>query len=114
MNCGCPSDRVGGKDLLESKQFGARLMHKPELVKRCVHAMARTSGPPPPLQRPCALHGFLQLGLPPAGHVPVTVKCRLGTNQVGGYENLCNFVREVASIHTQLKVDSNSHYTENL
>lgn len=43
----------------QTLQFGARLMHKPETVKQCVHAMARA-----------------------AGNVPVTVKCRLGTNQV--------------------------------
>ena len=51
LNCGCPSDKVGGKSLQESKQFGARLMHKPAVVQQCVHAMARAAGDEPDRSR---------------------------------------------------------------
>ena len=53
LNCGCPSPVVTAS----AKQFGARLMHNPELVRQCVSAMGRA-----------------------AAGVPVTVKCRLGTD----------------------------------
>ncbi|MEO0484383.1 MAG: tRNA dihydrouridine(20/20a) synthase DusA [Pseudomonadota bacterium] len=50
LNVGCPSDRV------QSGAFGAVLMKDPELVARCVTAMAA------------------------AVQVPVTVKCRIGVD----------------------------------
>ena len=50
LNVGCPSDRV------QSGTFGACLMREPDLVGRCVEAMAG------------------------AVAVPVTVKCRLGVD----------------------------------
>jgi tRNA-dihydrouridine synthase A len=62
LNCGCPSPVVTAS----AKQFGARLMHNPELVRRCVSAMGRA-----------------------AAGVPVTVKCRLGTDEQHGYDTLC-------------------------
>lgn len=62
LNCGCPSPVVTAC----AKQFGARLMHNPELVRQCVAAMSRA-----------------------AAGVPVTVKCRLGTDERCGYDNLC-------------------------
>jgi len=71
LNCGCPSNRVTG--CLPAKQFGAVLMHKADIVKECVHEMSRR-----------------------AGNVPITVKCRLGTDEVNGYESLCDFVRTVS------------------
>ncbi|WP_235962605.1 tRNA dihydrouridine(20/20a) synthase DusA [Jannaschia marina] len=51
LNVGCPSDRV------QSGSFGAILMETPELVARCLRAMADA-----------------------AGDVPVTMKCRLGVD----------------------------------
>lgn len=51
LNCGCPSERVAGAGC-----FGAAMMLQPELVARCCQAMQQA-----------------------APHIPVTVKCRLGT-----------------------------------
>lgn len=39
LNCGCPSDRVAG-----AGAFGASLMLQPELVARCMSAIAEASG----------------------------------------------------------------------
>ena len=66
LNVGCPSDRV------RSGNFGACLMADPELVADCVHAMkTRVS-------------------------IPVTVKCRIGIDDMEGYEPLQNFIDRVA------------------
>ena len=51
LNCGCPSERVAGAGC-----FGAAMMLQPQLVAQCCQAM--------------------QDAVP---HIPVTVKCRLGT-----------------------------------
>ncbi len=51
LNVGCPSDRV------QSGAFGACLMREPDLVGRCLAAMAEASD------------------------VPVTVKCRIGVDE---------------------------------
>jgi tRNA-dihydrouridine synthase A len=67
LNCGCPSDRV------QSGAFGACLMAAPELVARCVEAMA----------------GAVAL--------PVTVKCRIGIDDHDDYADLKRFVEVVAS-----------------
>lgn len=68
LNCGCPSAKVS------KNQFGARLMLNPQLVRRIVHEMIRR-----------------------VGHdTPVTVKCRLGADDVDSYEELCNFVKVVS------------------
>ena len=67
LNCGCPSDRV------QSGAFGACLMAEPDLVARCVEAMAR------------------------AVSIPVTVKCRLGIDQHDDYGHLRGFVDTVAA-----------------
>ncbi|KAJ1485378.1 tRNA-dihydrouridine synthase, partial [Baffinella frigidus] len=69
LNCGCPSSRVTES----SRQFGARLMHDAEQVRECVTAMASASG-----------------------GIPITVKCRLGTDSFHGYENLSNFISTVS------------------
>lgn len=66
LNCGCPSDRV------QRGMFGACLMAEPDLVARCVEAMAR------------------------ATDRPVTVKCRIGIDDRDGYEDLRRFVDVVA------------------
>jgi len=66
LNVGCPSDRV------KSGAFGACLMAKPELVADCVSAMqARVT-------------------------LPVTVKCRIGIDDMERYQEFENFVSTVA------------------
>jgi len=67
LNVGCPSDRV------QSGQFGACLMLKPELVARCVDAMSM------------------------AVDIPVTVKCRLGVDHNDDYEFLHRFIQQVSN-----------------
>lgn len=62
LNVGCPSDRV------KTGQFGACLMAKPELVADCVAAMK----------------GEVK--------IPVTVKCRIGIDDMDEYVALENFV----------------------
>ena len=64
LNCGCPSDRVQAAD------FGACLMAKPALVADCVSA--------------------LQAALP--AHVTVSVKTRLGIDDLYSYEYFATFV----------------------
>jgi tRNA-dihydrouridine synthase A len=89
LNCGCPSPKVAGKGC-----FGAALMDEPELVRDCVIGM----------------HNGCQ------GKMPITVKCRIGTDQSDmfadtsftktnyqnideekEYSNLCKFIETVAS-----------------
>ncbi len=67
INVGCPSDRV------QSGQFGACLMARPELVADCFSAMRA------------------------AVDVPVTVKTRLGIDGNDSYEFLTRFVDTVAA-----------------
>jgi len=65
LNVGCPSDRV------KSGHFGACLMAEPDLVADCVTAMkAKVS-------------------------IPVTVKCRIGIDEMEGYQPLLRFVEKV-------------------
>ncbi|MBC6440045.1 MAG: tRNA dihydrouridine(20/20a) synthase DusA [Rhodospirillales bacterium] len=66
LNVGCPSDRV------QSGRFGACLMAEPERVARCVTAMSR------------------------AVSVPVTVKCRIGIDDMDDEETLPSFVERIA------------------
>ncbi|GAB6067487.1 tRNA dihydrouridine(20/20a) synthase DusA [Methylothermus subterraneus] len=66
LNVGCPSDRV------QRGRFGACLMKTPELVAECVSAMqART-------------------------RLPVSVKCRIGVDELDRYQDLARFVAIVA------------------
>ncbi|MBS0359657.1 MAG: tRNA dihydrouridine(20/20a) synthase DusA [Proteobacteria bacterium] len=65
LNVGCPSDRV------QSGQFGACLMAKPELVAECVSAMQA------------------------AVKIPITVKTRIGIDHQDSYEFLQQFVQSV-------------------
>jgi tRNA-dihydrouridine synthase A len=67
LNCGCPSDRV------QSGMFGACLMAKPELVADCVKAM----------QDSC--------------DISVTVKHRIGIDDMETYEQMLNFVDIIAA-----------------
>ena len=66
LNIGCPSPRV------RKGRFGAALMATPDVVADCARAMIR------------------------AVDVPVTVKCRIGIDGRGAYEDLKNFVETVA------------------
>ena len=66
LNVGCPSDRV------QSGKFGACLMAEPDLVADCMAAMAAVA--------PC----------------PVTVKCRIGIDDMDEEEGLDRFVDAVA------------------
>ncbi len=67
LNCGCPSDRV------QSGMFGACLMAQPQLVADCVKAMRD------------------------ACDIPVTVKHRIGIDEMESYEQLVAFVEPVAA-----------------
>lgn len=66
LNVGCPSSRV------KEGCFGASLMARPEVVASCVEAMRKTT------------------------HLPVTVKTRIGIDDLDSYELLVRFVRLVA------------------
>ncbi len=67
LNVGCPSDRV------QNARFGACLMAEPDLVGRCIAAMARASG------------------------LPATVKTRTGIDARDSYADLRGFVETVAA-----------------
>ncbi|WP_276307709.1 tRNA dihydrouridine(20/20a) synthase DusA [Alteromonas facilis] len=66
INVGCPSDRV------QNGRFGACLMAEPEVVAECVKAMQAEVD------------------------IPVTVKCRIGIDDMDEYEDLTRFVKVVA------------------
>ncbi len=66
LNVGCPSDRV------QNAQFGACLMAKPGLVAKCVESMVN------------------------AVAIPVSVKTRIGIDDMDSYRNLSDFVGQVA------------------
>ncbi len=66
LNCGCPSDRV------QRGKIGAVLMREPALVADCIDAM----------QRACT--------------IPVTVKQRIGVDELDDYEHMRYFVETVA------------------
>ena len=67
LNIGCPSPRV------QAGRFGAALMETPALVADCARAMIR------------------------GVDIPVTVKCRIGIDGRGAYEDLRRFVETVAA-----------------
>ena len=69
LNVGCPSDRV------QAGRFGACLMKEPALVAECVAAMIAAA---------------------PAS-VPVTVKCRLGVDEMEDYDVFRGFIDAVAA-----------------
>ncbi|MEZ5492095.1 MAG: tRNA dihydrouridine(20/20a) synthase DusA [Gammaproteobacteria bacterium] len=72
LNIGCPSDRV------QSGRFGACLMREPDLVARCV----------------AAIRDKVQ--------IPVTVKCRVGVDELDSDEHLAGFVERVSSAGCEL------------
>lgn len=69
LNCGCPSDRVAGAGC-----FGAAMMLNPELVAECCVSMAKA-----------------------APGIPITVKCRIGVDDVDSYESLHRFIHTVST-----------------
>lgn len=66
LNVGCPSDRV------QNNKIGACLMAEPELVAECIDAMQQ------------------------AVDIPVTVKHRIGIDDMQSYEQMLHFVDTVA------------------
>ena len=66
LNCGCPSDRV------QSGRIGACLMAEPELVRDCMSAMSERVD------------------------LPVTIKHRIGIDDMDDYDGLMRFVDTVA------------------
>jgi tRNA-dihydrouridine synthase A len=71
INVGCPSDRV------QNGRFGACLMAEPQLVADCVSEMQA------------------------ATNIPVTVKSRIGIDDLDSYEFLHTFITEVAQAGCQ-------------
>lgn len=67
LNVGCPSDRV------QNGKIGACLMAEPVLVAECVSAMTN------------------------AVSIPVTVKCRIGIDDMDSYDELAAFIATVAA-----------------
>ena len=67
INVGCPSDRV------KNGSFGACLMAQPQVVADCVKAMQAEVD------------------------IPVTVKCRIGIDDMDEYEDFSRFIDVVAS-----------------
>jgi len=65
INAGCPSDRV------QSGSFGACLMNTPQVVVQCVDAMKQVSD------------------------LPITLKSRVGVDDMESYAELVNFVTTV-------------------
>jgi len=66
LNVGCPSDRVS------AGRFGACLMAEPDLVADCIKAMQDASD------------------------IPVTIKHRIGIDELDSYDLLCAFIDRVA------------------
>lgn len=71
LNVGCPSDRV------QQGKIGACLMAEPALVAECVSAMQA------------------------AVKIPVTVKSRIGIDDMDSYEALANFISQVSATGCQ-------------
>lgn len=67
LNVGCPSDRV------QSGKFGACLMAEPELVAECINKMRQDV------------------------RIPVTVKTRLGIDDLDTYEHLAAFIQRTSA-----------------
>ena len=63
LNLGCPSKKV------QKNKFGACLMQEPDLVAKCIEAMAKST------------------------KLPVTIKTRIGYNEVEDFEFLKSFIQ---------------------
>ena len=66
LNIGCPSSKV------QKGRFGAVLMREPELVSKCIYAMKKSVS------------------------IPVTVKCRIGVDDMDENAYLDKFIKEVS------------------
>ena len=66
LNIGCPSSKV------QKGKFGAVLMREPELVSQCIYAMKKSVS------------------------IPVTVKCRIGVDDMDEDAYLDKFIKEVS------------------
>ena len=66
LNIGCPSSKV------QKGKFGAILMKEPEIVSKCVYAMKKSVD------------------------IPITVKCRIGVDDMNENTYLDKFIREVS------------------
>ncbi|HVV68388.1 MAG TPA: tRNA dihydrouridine(20/20a) synthase DusA [Gammaproteobacteria bacterium] len=66
LNIGCPSSRV------QEGRFGVCLLKEPQLVAECVAAMQQ------------------------AVSIPITVKTRIGVDEIDSYEHLCHFIQQVS------------------
>ena len=66
LNVGCPSDRV------QSGKFGASLMTDPQIVSHCVSAIKQST------------------------QLPVTVKCRIGVDDMDEEKDLNTFIKKVS------------------
>ena len=71
LNLGCPSKKV------QKNKFGACLMQEPDLVARCIEAMAK------------------------ATKLPITIKTRIGYNEVEDFEFLKSFVQKTKDAGSQ-------------
>ena len=68
LNLGCPSKKV------EKNKFGACLMKEPELVAECLSKMKSVT------------------------KLPITIKTRIGYDNVEDYENFYNFINKIKSV----------------
>ncbi len=66
INAGCPSDRV------QAGKFGACLIREPKTVANCIKTMSKVAD------------------------IEITVKTRIGVDELDSYENLSNFVKIIA------------------
>ncbi len=74
LNIGCPSNRV------QNGSFGACLMKTPKVVSECVRAMQDVS------------------------QLPITIKCRIGVDDMDEVKGLDNFIDEVSAEGVKLFV----------
>lgn len=72
LNCGCPSDRV------QNGAFGACLMQQPQQVAQLMQAMQQATS------------------------LPVTVKHRIGVDEMDSYQHLHDFVATLATVGVQV------------
>ena len=71
LNLGCPSKKV------EKNKFGACLMQEPVLVAKCIEAMAKST------------------------KLPVTIKTRIGYNEIENFEFLKSFIQRTKDAGSQ-------------
>ncbi len=71
LNLGCPSKKV------QKNKFGACLMQEPDLVARCIEAMAKST------------------------NLPITIKTRIGYNEVENFNFLKSFIQTTKNAGSQ-------------